>query len=79
MTIAILLIPAGLFLLLFAFFSFVALYHMVRFGEKNFLTFVITFLYIAVSAIILFIAWMALQTIDWSAPLFVTMPTLFPA
>ena len=78
MTIAIFLIPATLFLLLFAFFSFVALYHMLRFGEKNFLTFLATFLYIAVSALILFAAWTALQTVDWTTPIFVTNPLVFP-
>lgn len=78
MTVAIFLIPAALFLFLFGFFSLVALYHMLRFGEKNFLTFIVTFLYIAVSAIILFAAWLSLQTIDWTVPLFVTTPMFFP-
>lgn len=59
-------------LLIWLIFSFIALYHMFKFGFKNFTTFFTTFLYIAVSIVLLLISYNYIIQIDWShnIPLF---------
>ncbi len=69
MPLALLLIPYGLFLLCFFIFSFFALAHLFIFGEKNFTTFLATFLFIAGSVLVLNTSWNFLVTIDWKEPI----------
>ncbi len=54
-----------LFLLLWGIFSLVAIYHMFRFGFLNFTTFFTTFIYIAISVLILFFSYQYVSQIDW--------------
>lgn len=65
MPLALLLIPYGIFLLCFFLFSLFALMHLFIFGEKNFTTFLATFMYIAGSTLILWTSWTLLTFIDW--------------
>lgn len=69
MTIGIFLIPYTLFLVVWCALSAFAIYHLVKFGIQNFTTFLATFLYIAASAIVLFISFTTIVQIDWTAPL----------
>ena len=62
---SILLIPYLLFLLLWLIFSLVAVYHMMKFGFKNFTTFFTTFVFVAVSLALLIISYNFLIQIDW--------------
>lgn len=79
MPLSIILIPYALALFIFFFFSLVALYHVMRFGAKNFTTFFMTFLYIAVSALILFASFTSIMHYAWDVRLFeaitITLPT----
>lgn len=61
-----------LYLLFVAFwliFSLIALYHILRYGQINFTTFIAAFAYLAVAAIILNFSYQTLSQIDWSAGL----------
>lgn len=62
---SILLIPYLLFLLLWFVFSIIAVYHMMKFGFKNFTTFFATFIFVAVSLTLLIISYNFLIQIDW--------------
>jgi len=50
-------------------FSLIALFHMIRYGQINFTTFLTTFIYLAGSALLLFFSYQYLSRIDWSAGL----------
>lgn len=58
-----------LFVFIWLIFSLIALYHIIKYGQINFTTFLITFAYIAGSIIILFLSYEYLSRIDWSAGL----------
>lgn len=58
-----------LFIFIWLIFSLIALYHIIRYGQINFTTFITTFIYIAGSAIILFLSYGYLSRIDWSVGL----------
>ncbi|MFH1583291.1 MAG: hypothetical protein ABIB72_03155, partial [Candidatus Falkowbacteria bacterium] len=58
-----------LFIFIWLTFSFVGLFHMVKYGQINFTTFITTFFYIAGSIIILFLSYEYLSRIDWSVGL----------
>ncbi|MBI4262213.1 hypothetical protein HY624_01665 [Candidatus Uhrbacteria bacterium] len=68
MPLAIFLIPYGLFLLCFFIFALFALAHLFVFGEKNFTTFLATFLFIVASVLVLNTSWNLLVSIDWKEP-----------
>ena len=69
MTIGILLIPYGIGLCVYGILSAFALIHLVEFGIRNFTTFLMTFIYIAVSVLLLFFWYTALIQIQWSTPM----------
>lgn len=54
-----------LFLVVWLFFSMVGVYHMIKFGWKNFYTFIATFFYIAGSIILLVVSYNFIIQIDW--------------
>jgi len=62
---SIFLIPFAVLFLLYLAFSYFSLYHMFRFGVTNFTTFFTSFMYIAVSVIIIFLAYERMAGIDW--------------
>lgn len=60
-----LLFPYLLFLLFWAVFSFVGIYHMAKFGSLNFTTFFTTFIYIGGSFILFAVSLNFIGGIDW--------------
>jgi len=58
-----------IFVFIWLIFSLVALFHMIRYGQINFTTFLTTFAYIAGSTIILFLSYNYLSRIDWGVGL----------
>ena len=58
-----------LFVFVWLIFSLVALYHMMKYGQINFITFITTFAYLAGAAMILFFSYEYLSQIDWSVGL----------
>lgn len=58
-----------LFVAVWLIFSLIALYHIIRYGQINFTTFLATFTYIAGSSLILFLSYGYLSRIDWSVGL----------
>ena len=70
----ILLIPFGAFLLAFAFFSLVNILNLAKYGARNFVGFLASFIFICGAAIILFMTWQAVGTTDWATtvPVFTT-------
>jgi len=61
----IILIPYALFLLGFAFFGFFAIYHLIRFGFRTFSNFLMMFVFLGVTIIILFISYQMISEINW--------------
>ncbi|MFA5359986.1 MAG: hypothetical protein WC349_03460 [Patescibacteria group bacterium] len=55
-----------LFLVVWLIFSLIALFHIIRYGQVSFGTFIAAFLYIAGSIVILFFSYQYLSQIDWS-------------
>lgn len=53
------------FLIFWAIFSLVALYHMVKFSFINFTSFFTIVLYLGISAVLLKISFLFIGTIDW--------------
>lgn len=53
------------FLALWLIFSLVGIYHLLRFGFKNFFTFFIVLLYISVSVGLLLFSYYSLGSFDW--------------
>lgn len=70
MTRALLLIPYGLFLIFCMVMFLSALYHVVRFGFVTKVTVAATVTFLMLTAIVLFMSFYTIVTIDWSAPLF---------
>lgn len=71
MTLALFLLPYGLALFVWALLSIFALYHLIRFGIRNFTTFLITFSYIAASVILLFLWYGVIaENTTWTKPIF---------
>jgi len=58
-----------LFVFIWLIFSLVALFHMIRYGQINFLTFISTFAYIGGSIMILSLSYNYLSQIDWNVGL----------
>jgi len=65
-TISIFLFLYYAFLAVWAIFSLIGIYHVLRFGFKTFVTFFVTFAYLAVSVIILFISFNLINQVDWT-------------
>lgn len=61
----ILLILYLIFLLLFAFFGLFGVYHLIKFGFHSFGTFLLIFMFLGVSVIMLFLSYQAIIPIDW--------------
>ncbi|MCK4554299.1 hypothetical protein KAU19_05055 [Candidatus Parcubacteria bacterium] len=64
-SLSLLLIPYLLFLFLWLIFSIVAVYHMMKFGFKNFTTFFTTFIFIGVAILMLMTTYDFISQIDW--------------
>jgi len=62
---SIFLIPYLLFLLCWLIFSLIAIFHMFKFGFKNFTTFFATFIFVAISILLLATSYNYLNQIDW--------------
>lgn len=58
-----------LFVFVWLIFSLIALYHIIKYGQINFTTFIAAFAYLAGSAMILFFSYEYLSRIDWSVGL----------
>ncbi|HEX9664876.1 MAG TPA: hypothetical protein VGA49_03585 [Patescibacteria group bacterium] len=59
----------AIFLLIFLIFAFFSLYHIFKFGFWDFFTYLVTFIFIGGTVIILFITWQSARQIDWSQSL----------
>ena len=62
------LIPYGLFLAVFLIFALINVYHMVHYGATTFISFLVTFAFMAGSAFILYFTWQLLAGVDWGMP-----------
>lgn len=65
-----LLIPYGIILVLFVFFTLMNLYHLVRFGFLTFGSVIFFLMFAGASAFVLVTAWQGLGSVDWNQPLF---------
>lgn len=54
------------FILVWIFFIVVAVYHMLRFGFKNFTTWLVTFIFIIVAMILFLVSIYYINQIDWN-------------
>ncbi|MFA5854313.1 MAG: hypothetical protein WC866_04500 [Patescibacteria group bacterium] len=63
-----LLFPFGAFLLAFVFFSIANIVSLAKYGARNATGLLVTFMFVAGSALIGFYAWKALEPIPWTAP-----------
>ena len=61
------LIPYAIFFIIFVAFVWVDIHHLVLFGSFDVPSFFATFLFLAVSAYLLFMTWNLLLPADWSA------------
>lgn len=64
-----LLFPYGFFILVWLVLSGVALYHMLKFGFKNYITLAAVFIYLSVSASLISVSFLYISAIDWQSPI----------
>jgi hypothetical protein len=65
-TLAILLIPYILIVLLFLTLAVLNIYHLIIYGATTGVSFLFTFIFLAGAAVIAFISWQLLSPIDWT-------------
>ena len=65
-SLSILLIIYGIFVLLFFLFALANLYHLFAFGFLNFESYFVTFIFLAGTVLILFITYALASQIDWT-------------
>jgi hypothetical protein len=53
------------FLAVWALFVFTSMYHILKFGVKNMITFSVTFIFIAVAVFLLFFSYLFISEIQW--------------
>ena len=66
MTLFLFLIAYLVFLFIFGTLSLFAIYHLARFVPPSSVAFFTTYIFLAGTAIILFVTWQELQNVDWS-------------
>ena len=64
----VLLIPCALFALGYLFFSFANVVSLAKYGARNTIGLLTSFIFIAGSAIIVFLVWQSLTSVDWFTP-----------
>lgn len=69
MTLALLLLPYAIVMILFLLASVVFLYHLLKFGVASFSLAIIMIIYVLVSATLLTTSFQSLSDIDWATPL----------
>jgi hypothetical protein len=69
------LIPYAFILFIFALFSLINLFHLVKFGEGIFADFIATAFYLSVSALIVFVSWRYLSGFNWKETIDIGLPT----
>lgn len=63
----VLLVPYAAFLLGYAFFAFANVISLAKYGARNGVGLTASFVFIAVSAMIVFHTWSSVQAVDWTA------------
>lgn len=61
----VLIIPYALFMLGYVFFSFANIISLGKYGARNMVGLVASFFFIAGTALIVFLTWQSLATVDW--------------
>lgn len=64
----VLLIPYALFLAFFVFFALANILSLAKYGARNWVGFVASFVFVCCAAIVLFMTWQSLAGTDWTAP-----------
>lgn len=72
-----LLIPYIIFIVIFLFYTFSNIYHIVKFGFVSFFSYLITFGYIIVTIAALFISYFYIAQINWDVAIQIINPTSF--
>lgn len=72
---SIFLIPYALVLFVFALFSLINLFHLVKFGEGIFADFIATAVYLGFSVLILYMSWQYLSGFNWKETIDIGLPT----
>lgn len=73
LSLTILLIPYGIALIIFAVFSFFALYHMTKYGFMSFYSFFMTFIFLAGITMVLYLTFALGAQLDWSDFLYIPL------
>lgn len=63
---AVALIPYALTVIFFVVLAVIHVYHLVHYGATSSVSFIVTFMFLAGGAFILFFTWQALASTDWS-------------
>lgn len=66
---SVLLLPLAAFLLMFFIFSLINLVHIIKFASFDFVGFGVTFLFFALSVILLWYSYQLLSPINWTEPI----------
>ncbi len=64
----VLLLPFALFMLGYVFFSFANVISLGKYGARNAVGLLVSFVFIAGSAVILFMTWQSVAHVDWFTP-----------
>ncbi len=74
-SLSVLFIPYGLFLVMVGIFSLVNIGNFIKFGLNRWIDFLATVIYLIGAAVIIFFTWQEVQMIDWSQSLNFNAPS----
>ncbi len=74
-----LILPYAIFLLIFVILSIVSLVDLISHSANDAVSFLITFLFLAATIIVVFESWQLLSQFDWTRMMPINLPTFWPA
>ncbi|HCC22470.1 hypothetical protein A2480_01535 [Candidatus Uhrbacteria bacterium RIFOXYC2_FULL_47_19] len=75
---AIILIPYGVIVLVFAIVALLNVYHLIHYSATSKTSFAFTFIFLAGTAVIAFLTWQAVGGVDWQTPISISLSSSSP-
>ena len=75
---AIILIPYGVIVLVFAIVALLNVYHLIHYSATSKTSLAFTFIFLAGTAVIAFLTWQAVGGVDWQTPISISLSSSSP-
>lgn len=73
-SLALILIPYAVFVMVFLVFALINVYHLIHYGQTTRVSFAVTFVFFLVTGLIFFLSFAAIRDTDWRYPIDFTFP-----